>query len=159
MLTLDEIRALSDADLATLFSLVAGEQQARSAVANAQKSIEDIQTEVLNSSNRFSGQPWVQPQGAHDAYPLGWKVTHQNRVWKSLIAANTTEPGSDPRWWDDITVTPPGGGGLTGWVAGKAYAVNGLVVHQTKTYRCIQAHTSQVGWEPPNVPSLWREVT
>ncbi|WP_349290090.1 carbohydrate-binding protein [Thermoanaerobacterium thermosaccharolyticum] len=24
------------------------------------------------------------------------------------------------------------------------------------TYKCIQAHTSLVGWEPPNVPALWQ---
>ena len=22
-------------------------------------------------------------------------------------------------------------------------------------YKCLQAHTSQVGWEPPAVPALW----
>lgn len=22
-------------------------------------------------------------------------------------------------------------------------------------YECIQAHTSQEGWEPPNTPTLW----
>lgn len=27
-----------------------------------------------------------------------------------------------------------------------------------KLYRCEQAHTSQAGWEPPNVPALWTEV-
>jgi len=26
-------------------------------------------------------------------------------------------------------------------------------------YKCIQAHTSQVGWEPPNVPALWQPVS
>lgn len=25
-------------------------------------------------------------------------------------------------------------------------------------YKCVQAHTSQSGWEPPNVPALWTEV-
>ena len=25
-------------------------------------------------------------------------------------------------------------------------------------YKCVQAHTSQAGWEPPNVPALWTEV-
>ena len=24
-----------------------------------------------------------------------------------------------------------------------------------KLYRCVQAHTSQTGWEPPNAASLW----
>ncbi|CAM5325740.1 carbohydrate-binding protein [Streptomyces narbonensis] len=23
-------------------------------------------------------------------------------------------------------------------------------------YVCLQAHTAQAGWEPPNVPALWR---
>lgn len=26
-------------------------------------------------------------------------------------------------------------------------------------YRCVQAHTSQEGWEPPNVPALWTRVS
>src|SRR5260370_26196743 len=26
-------------------------------------------------------------------------------------------------------------------------------------YKCIQAHTSLVGWEPPNVPALWQRVS
>lgn len=43
--------------------------------------------------------PWQQPTGAHDAYALGDRVTHKGGVWASLIPANTTEPGSDPRWW------------------------------------------------------------
>ena len=28
-----------------------------------------------------------------------------------------------------------------------------------KLYRCEQAHTSQEGWEPPNVPALWTAVS
>ena len=27
------------------------------------------------------------------------------------------------------------------------------------TYKCLQAHTSQVGWEPPNVPALWQLIS
>jgi hypothetical protein len=27
-----------------------------------------------------------------------------------------------------------------------------------KLYKCVQAHTAQDGWEPPNVPALWTEV-
>ncbi|HEU4426105.1 MAG TPA: carbohydrate-binding protein, partial [Pilimelia sp.] len=26
------------------------------------------------------------------------------------------------------------------------------------SYRCIQAHTSLTGWEPPNVPALWQRL-
>ncbi|WP_390891272.1 carbohydrate-binding protein [Dactylosporangium roseum] len=27
-----------------------------------------------------------------------------------------------------------------------------------RVHRCLQAHTSQVGWEPPNVAALWSAV-
>lgn len=36
---------------------------------------------------------WVQPTGAHDAYGLGAKVTHNGKKWTSDINANTYEPG------------------------------------------------------------------
>ena len=29
---------------------------------------------------------------------------------------------------------------------------------KTSLYKCVQAHTSQIGWEPSNVPALWTEV-
>lgn len=41
-----------------------------------------------------AGPPaWVQPTGAHDAYPLGAEVTHNGKIWRSLYAANVWEPG------------------------------------------------------------------
>jgi hypothetical protein len=41
------------------------------------------------------------------------------------------------------------------WAPNVAYHVNDIVSYQSINYSCIQAHTSQVGWEPPNVPALW----
>ena len=41
------------------------------------------------------------------------------------------------------------------WVADVAYAVGDRRKYDGKLYKCVQAHTSQVGWEPPAVPSLW----
>lgn len=45
---------------------------------------------------------WVQPTGAQDAYDTGDRVTYQGVVYESLIDANTTIPGSDPRWWKQV---------------------------------------------------------
>ncbi|GAA2328714.1 carbohydrate-binding protein [Dactylosporangium salmoneum] len=50
------------------------------------------------------------------------------------------------------TGTPPQGGT---WAPNTAYATGATVTYGGATYRCLQAHTSQVGWEPPNVPALW----
>lgn len=36
---------------------------------------------------------WIQPQGAHDAYNAGDKVSHNGKHWISDIDANVYEPG------------------------------------------------------------------
>lgn len=44
------------------------------------------------------------------------------------------------------------------WQAGIAYKKGDIVTYQNKNYECIQAHTALTGWEPPNVPALWKDV-
>lgn len=44
---------------------------------------------------------WRQPTTAETAYPIGAKVSHGGKRWISLIDANTTEPGTDDRWWKE----------------------------------------------------------
>lgn len=44
--------------------------------------------------------PWRQPVSTETAYAVGAKVTHNGQRWISKIPANTTEPGSDDRWWE-----------------------------------------------------------
>ena len=39
--------------------------------------------------------------------------------------------------------------------AGVDYAVGDRRRFSDALYKCAQAHTSQTGWEPPNVPALW----
>lgn len=95
---------------------------------------------------------WQQPVGAPDAYALNDEVFHNGKEWRSNVPANVWEPGAQGiTQWDDITETPPS----DEWQANTAYAVNDVVTYQGTSYSCIQAHTSLVGWEPPNVPALW----
>lgn len=44
------------------------------------------------------------------------------------------------------------------WAADTSYALDVRVRYNEKLYKCVQAHTSQEGWEPPAVPALWTEV-
>lgn len=44
------------------------------------------------------------------------------------------------------------------WQLGMSYAVGDKVQHGGRLWRCLQAHTAQVGWEPERVASLWTEV-
>lgn len=44
------------------------------------------------------------------------------------------------------------------WEAGVSYGVGERRQYDSKLYKCVQAHTFQAGWEPPNVPALWTEI-
>lgn len=44
------------------------------------------------------------------------------------------------------------------WAADTAYALDVRVRYGDKLYKCVQAHTSQIGWEPDKTPALWTEV-
>lgn len=46
------------------------------------------------------------------------------------------------------------------WAAGVGYAAGDRVCHGAglDLYRCLQAHTSQEGWEPGAAPSLWARI-
>jgi hypothetical protein len=44
------------------------------------------------------------------------------------------------------------------WAVQVLYSVGDRAIFQGHTYAVIQAHQSQVGWEPPNVAALWRFI-
>lgn len=44
------------------------------------------------------------------------------------------------------------------WAIGADYSVGYRAQYQDELYRCEQAHTSQAGWEPANVPALWTKI-
>ena len=46
----------------------------------------------------------------------------------------------------------------TEWQPNTSYTAGDLVTYGGHTYKCIQSHTSLVGWEPPNVPALWQDL-
>lgn len=41
------------------------------------------------------------------------------------------------------------------WEVDISYAAGERIKYNSKLYRCLQAHTSQIGWEPPLTPALW----
>ncbi|XIE81434.1 carbohydrate-binding protein [Streptomyces sp. SBR177] len=62
--------------------------------------------------------------------------------------------GSDPGPGPGPGEPEPGGT----WQAGTVYAAGDTVTYGGATYRCLQGHQAQPGWEPPNVPALWQRV-
>ena len=96
---------------------------------------------------------WVQPVGSEDAYRTGERVTHNGTTWHTLNDFNVFEPGTLNAGWIDENASVG-----DEWAAGVAYSVDDEVQYLGDTYRCRQAHTSIVGWEPPNVPALWELI-
>jgi hypothetical protein len=66
------------------------------------------------------------------------------------------------------TAGPAAAAEPTMWTPGTSYPVGAQVFYGTTqsgggsigaVYECRQAHTAQVGWEPPSVPALWQRPT
>lgn len=88
----DDIAALSDVvlyDLAARFRL---ERDRRETSKRAADGISKLVREVFDAAGG-DGQPWKQPTGAHDSFPINVVVTHKGKVWRSTIDFNSFEPG------------------------------------------------------------------
>lgn len=86
------------------------------------------------------------------------RIVIDGKVWKNVsgtwLSPFTAGPDQYPQGWarDDITgeeKTAPA------WRAGVEYKTGDEATFENTVFKCIQAHTSQAGWEPSNVPALW----
>ena len=100
---------------------------------------------------------------------LGWSPwsTHSWDAFRLRLAAQAA------RWsamgidfyrspqipWDTTTTTTTTTTQPSGtWTPNRAYTTGTQVTYNGVTYQCRQSHTSQPGWEPPNVPALWQRL-
>jgi len=75
-------------------------------------------------------------------------------------ATPTPTPTTNPtRTASPTPPSPTPTGQFPAWVPNHAYATGALVSYAGHNYRCLQAHTPMVGWEPPNVPALWQLIS
>ena len=58
-----------------------------------------------------------------------------------------------------VLLLPLTASAVANWAPNTAYSIGSLVMFNGVEYKCIQAHTSEIGWEPPNVPALWQPVS
>lgn len=109
--------------------------------------------EIVKECNGTATAPaWVQPTGAHDAYPLGASVTHNAKKWRSLIPANVWAPGVSG-WREHWSV----GNEWPAWVqptgAHDAYGIGAKVTFNTKRYSSLIAANV---WSPTGYPAGWK---
>lgn len=109
-------------------------------------------------------QEWVQPDGAHDAYPMGFEVEYNGRVWKSKHVANVWVPVEGELWelvrvlageWED-----PVEEGYAAWkpwtsgLNGDLYQVGDRVSHGGKNWEATLGNNH---WTPDSGTG-WREI-
>ena len=134
---------LTDSELQEIFHAANEETSRRNLISAALTREPILQTGYLTALGRADGEPYVPPTGAHDAYPLGWNVTHDGKTWVSLTVANVWEPGVSG--WREVVEE----GGVPIWVqpigAHDAYALGYVVTHNGSTWTStVDANT----WEP-----------
>ncbi|SDZ25406.1 streptogrisin C [Amycolatopsis xylanica] len=74
-----------------------------------------------------------------------------------LVTSGSTPPSSTtttPTSQTTTTQNPPSGT----WAPNTYYGSGATVTYDGASYRVLQPHTSQVGWEPPNTPALWARI-
>ena len=97
---------------------------------------------------------WRQPLGGHDAYPVGYQVTLAGDLYVNERPANVSQPGTFDSGWKLIVEEPPPSEAIE-WAPGQTVVAGDERSWLEIVYVCIQGHTTQAGWEPPNVPALW----
>lgn len=113
------------------------------ALQEAQRTVEGV----------TSGDPWVQPTGAHNAYPIDWVVSHKDKTWVSLVAANVWEPGVSG-WREEVAEGYPEWVQPTG--AHDAYNLGDRVSWEGVDYESTMA--ANVWGPPPTFSQGWAVV-
>jgi endoglucanase Acf2 len=108
------------------------------------------ETHTVNGTGRYVRLTGTE-RGTAYGYSL-WEFQVYGCTPTTTPPVVTTPPTTTPP-----TTTPPPTT-VTPWAAGVNYAVGTVVDYAAVKYRCRQAHTSQGGWEPPNVPALWQAI-
>lgn len=126
----------------------------RTAVADGRISDE----ELLSVQPALEGRNWR----ANVAVQVGDVFTYKGSLWR-CIQAHTTQggwqPDKTPALWHKVEIVAEGT--VRVWEKGVAYAVGDVVAFPKEDgaqYTCIQAHTSQAGWQPPAAPVLWKAL-
>lgn len=127
----------------------------RSAVADGKLTDE----ELLSVQPALEGRVWQPGLSVQvgDVYACG------GFLWR-CIQAHTTQsdwlPDKVPALWHKVEIVHEDE--VRVWQAGVNYAAGDEVAYPDTNgtlYACLQSHTALAGWEPPNVPALWKAKT
>lgn len=106
---------------------------------DARKAEQDAQAEAHESGQYPATDVFIDTQYIALDYDPDMSVNKAYALLKAM-----------PDWEDAEDV-------IDKWAANAAYYVGDVIVYEGSEYECIQSHTSQAGWEPPNATALWKK--
>ena len=137
-----DLEALTDDELNTVRSILVSVVSDRKRQNEIPKQITELQVQYLTGRDLATGGVWIQPTGAHDAYPKNWEVILNNVEWVSTVDNNVWKPGVSG--WRQ-----KGAGAANPWVqptgAHDAYFLNSTVTHKNNTWKSTVDNNV---WEP-----------
>ena len=113
-------------------------------------------SELLRIQPALEGRLW---QPGLDV-KVGDVYTFGSYLWRCLqdhTTQGTWTPDLVPALWRKVEVIPENT--VRVWAEGIDYIVGDELAYpdaDSQIYTCLQAHTSQAGWEPPAAPALWQ---
>lgn len=157
-----DMTQLTDSELSDLATAIGAEQARRLVLNEAAARVEQIEQRLAEELSSVASSylaardgadngEWVQPTGAHDAYPKDWVVLFEGEEWISVLPANVWVPGE--AGWRKVATDD----GPAPWVqplgAVDSYAKGDTVTHNGKTWESnIDANV----WEPPE---QWTDIS
>ncbi|MGW7583795.1 carbohydrate-binding protein, partial [Kitasatospora sp. NPDC054768] len=94
--------------------------------------------------------------GSSATLTLNASATTANGTYQITVTGTAGTTTHTAQYSLTVGKDSPNPGGT--WTAGTTYQAGDIVTYNGVGYRCLQGHTAQVGWEPPNVPALWQQV-
>ena len=103
---------------------------------------------------------WVEgervAQGLYRECPLDGNVYMQRQPGEVLtVTGQEPSSGGMSAVWG---LVPQDSGDSTEWAPGQTVSPGDERTYDGRLYECIQGHTTQAGWEPPNTPALWEDL-
>lgn len=148
-----DLTTMTDDDLDTLRVQVLTEQERRRLIADAPAQQATVAAQYAAAVATAAPTPFA---SLTDRVGPGQRVIWTDgNTWRNTSGAwlpTSATPATWPQGWAQETGLPPT---VTAWAAGQAVKVGYLRSEAGKVYRCLQAHTTQTGWEPSKVPALW----
>lgn len=143
----------TDEELAQYKAAIEAEIQRRQTLKNAESNMDNVIRDLITAAGKKERDPWVQPTGATDCYPLNWLTTHNGKLWRSTTPANTWEPGVSG-WREEVEegAAPPEYVAPTG--GHDAYQPGDLVTFEGEVYKCV---TANCVWSPADYAAAWEK--